>query len=61
MKPTIKKRVTLVLEVESEDELNMTDEYIEKDLRTEINCASNYYKVVGFFTKTLKGGINAIN
>lgn len=53
MKPVIKKRVTLVLEVESEDEHDMTDDYIEKDLRSEINCASNYYEVVGFFTKTL--------
>lgn len=53
MNPMFKKRVTLVLEVESEDEHDMTDEFIEKDLRAEINCASNYYKVVGFFTKTL--------
>lgn len=41
-----KKVVTVVLEVESDDDYMMTDEFIKNDLEQEINCASNSYKVV---------------
>ena len=42
----MKKRITLVLEVESDDEFNLTDEFIRNDLETEINCASNSYDFI---------------
>ena len=41
----MKKRVTIVLEVESEDELNLTDEFIETDIKAEIKCTSNFYDI----------------
>lgn len=42
----MKKRITLVLEVENDDKFNLTDDFIKNDLETEINCASNYYDFV---------------
>ena len=41
-----KKVVTVVLEVESDDDYMMTDDFIKTDLEQEINCASNSYRVV---------------
>lgn len=41
-----KKVVTVVLEVESDDDYMMTDDFIKNDLEQEINCASNSYSVV---------------
>ena len=49
----MKKRVTVVLEVESDDELNMDDKFIKHDLEQEINCASNYYEVVDIKTEII--------
>ena len=42
----IKKTITIALEVESDDEYMMSDEFIKTDLEREINCASNFYDVV---------------
>lgn len=47
----MKKRVTIVLEVESEDEINMDDKFIRQDLEQEISCASNRYEVISFRTQ----------
>jgi hypothetical protein len=44
----MKKQVTLVLEVESDDEYMLRDDAIERDLQSEINCACNSYEVVSF-------------
>lgn len=49
----MKKRVTVILEVEKDDEHDMTDDFIRRDLETEINCASNYYEVVSIETQQL--------
>lgn len=46
----MKKRVILILEVESDDELNMKDEFIRLDLENEINCCSNFYEISTFGT-----------
>lgn len=42
----MKKTITIALEVESDDEYMMSDEFIKTDLEREINCASNFYDVV---------------
>lgn len=47
----MKKRVTIVLEVESDDEINMSDNFIRSDLEQEINCASNFYDIIDFKTE----------
>lgn len=50
----MKKRVTVVLEVESDDEFNMDDRFIKHDLEREINCASNSYEVVSIEIAVLR-------
>ena len=50
----MKKRVTVVLEVESDDEFNLTDEFIRNDLETEINCASNSYDFISMTFEEIK-------
>jgi len=42
----MKKRITIVLEVETEDPVMMTDDFIKNDLECEINCASNAYEII---------------
>lgn len=49
----MKKRITVVLEVESEDDHMMDDEFIKDDLESEINCCSNYYDIVSFESEEL--------
>lgn len=46
----MRKMVTVVLEVESDDDYMMSDEFIKTDLEQEINCASNSYTVVSINT-----------
>lgn len=41
----MKKRITVVLYVETNDEIMVSDGFILNDLRREINCASNFYDV----------------
>ena len=50
----MEKQVTIVMVVESEDEINMSDWFIRQDLEQEIACASNYYEVIDFKTEILK-------
>jgi len=50
----MKKRVTVVLEVESDDEINMDDEFIKHDLEQEISCTSNYYEVISIETEVIE-------
>jgi len=47
----MKKRVTIVMEVESDDEINMSDDFIRSDLEQEINYASNFYDIIDFKTE----------
>lgn len=42
----MKKKIIVTLEVDSEDEFMLTDDFIRNDIETEINCASNYYNVI---------------
>lgn len=42
----MKKRVTVILEVETDDDINISDEFIQEDLKQEINCASNCYDII---------------
>ena len=46
----MKKRVIVILEVESEDDMNISDEFIKNDLEQEISCASNYYETISIQT-----------
>lgn len=50
----MKKRVTVNLEVESDNELNMNDKFIKHDLEQEINCASNLYEVISIKTEVIE-------
>ena len=47
----MKKRVTVTLEVESDDELNMDDKFIKHDLEQEISCTTNLYEVISIETE----------
>ena len=49
----MKKQVTVVMIVESEDEINMSDCFIRQDLEQEIACASNYYEIVDIKTEVI--------
>lgn len=50
----MKKRVTLVLEVETDDEYMLRDDVIGRDLEREINCACNSYNIVDFKTEVVE-------
>ena len=47
----MKKRITVILEVDTDDEHMSTDDFIKRDLEQEINCASNYYEIISIETK----------
>lgn len=49
----MRKRITVVLEVDTEDEQMQTDDFIKNDLEQEINCASNFYDIISIETKEL--------
>ena len=49
----MKKRVTVILEVKSDDDIYISDEFIRNDLETEINCTTNYYDVISIQTEVL--------
>lgn len=42
----MKKRITIVLEVETEDPVMVTDDFIKNDLECEIDRTSNTYEMV---------------
>lgn len=50
----MKKRVIVVLEVESDEEINMDDKFIKRDLEQEINCTSNWYEAISIETEVIK-------
>ena len=50
----MKKRVTVVLEVETDDEYMLRDDVIERDLQREINCACKSYEWIAFNTTILE-------
>ena len=50
----MKKRLTLVLEVESDNEYMLRNDVIERDLQSEINCACNSYEMVSFKTEVIE-------
>lgn len=41
----MKKRITVILEYESEDEIDLLDRYIIDDLETELNCCSHFFEI----------------
>lgn len=47
----MKKQVHLILEVESDDTLMLSDEFIKGDLISELSCASNRYNIISITTK----------
>ena len=47
----MKKRITVILEINTNDEVMASDDFIKKDLEQEINCASNYYEIISIETK----------
>jgi len=49
----MKKRVIVTLEVETDDEINISDEFIQNDLKQEINSASNCYDIISIQTEVL--------
>ena len=49
----MKKRITIVLEVETEDPVMMTDDFIKNDLECEISCASDAYEIITIETTEL--------
>lgn len=55
---TLKKRVTVILEVESDDEINMDDRFIQNDIVQELSCASNRYEIVSIQTENAIDYIN---
>ena len=50
----MKKRVTVVLEVESDDEINMENKFIKHDLEQELNGTSNWYEVISIETEVIE-------
>ena len=52
----VKKRIFLTLEVESDDEINLDDKYIEWDLRQEISCTSNTYDILSIKQMLMQDG-----
>ena len=52
----MKKRVTVVLEFETDDEINFSDKFIQNDLKQEIGCASNDYDIISIQTEICKDG-----
>lgn len=59
MKKQIK--ITLLLETDRYDDIVTSDEFIRKDLQSEILCASNYYHFVDMETTILNGDMEGEN
>ncbi len=49
----MRKRITITLEVDTEDEQMQKDDFIKNDLEQEINCASNFYEIKSIEIKEL--------
>lgn len=50
----MKKLINLTLELETDDEYMLKDNFIESDLMCEIGCASNFYTLLNFKTEEVK-------
>lgn len=46
----MKKRIIVTLEIDTDDEYMLSDNFIKKDLEQELNCASNYYEIISIET-----------
>ena len=42
----MKKQVHIILEVDSDDPLMLSDEFIKGDLISELSCAANRYNII---------------
>lgn len=49
----MKKRITIVLEVDTDDKQMLSDDFIKNDLEQEINCASNSYEIKSVETEVI--------
>ena len=49
----MKKCITIVLEVDTDDEQMLSDDFIKKDLTQEIGCASNFYEIKSVETEVI--------
>lgn len=49
----MKKRVTVVLDVESDDDYYTDDNFIKHDLEQEIKCTTNWYEVISIETEAI--------
>jgi hypothetical protein len=49
----MKKQITMILEVDSDDETMISDKFIQNDIMAEIGCASNTYELVSFKSETI--------
>lgn len=49
----MKKRITVVVELDTDDEYMAADDFIKKDLEQEIGCASNWYDIKSIEIKEL--------
>lgn len=50
----MKKQVTVILEVESDDTYYTNDQFIKHDLEQEIHCATNWYEIISIETKVIE-------
>ena len=49
----MKKRITIVLEIDTDDKQMISDDFITEDLTQEIGCASNTYKIKSVETEVI--------
>ena len=52
----MRKLVSLIMAVESDDETNVADEFIKWDLKNKIRCCCNFYELVSFATSEIANG-----
>lgn len=52
----MKKRVTLILEVESDDNFYIRDSFIKDDLTAEIACTTNHYELISISSEEIQNG-----
>ena len=50
----MKKIITVTLELETDDDVMISDEFIKNDLETRIHCASNFYIIKNITTEITK-------
>lgn len=56
----MKKRITIVLEVDTDDKQMLSDDFIKNDLEQEINCASNTYEIKSVETEVVNNMVEDI-